>query len=95
MQDGLGGPGEGERHCWRCCGVFVEGSARADGGCCGRMMMCAGIVPGGGSALLWASKQLDEVKKKVANMDQRIGVEIIEKALRAPVKVRYAAVTRA
>jgi len=47
-----------------------------------------GIVPGGGSALLWASKQLDGVKSKLDNMDQRIGVEIIEKALRTPVKVR-------
>lgn len=45
-----------------------------------------GIVPGGGTALLWASKQLDDVKSKCANMDQKIGVEIVQKALRAPAK---------
>ena len=45
-----------------------------------------GIVPGGGIALLWASKHLDEVKSKCINMDQKIGVEIIEKACRAPIK---------
>lgn len=52
--------------------------------------MCAsppGIVPGGGTALLWASKQLVDLKKSLTNMDQRIGVEIVEKALKAPVKV--------
>lgn len=43
-----------------------------------------GIVPGGGTALVWASKQLDEVKAKCINMDQKIGVEIIERACRAP-----------
>ena len=45
-----------------------------------------GIVPGGGSALLWASRQLKDVKSKCANMDQKIGVEIIERAMRAPIK---------
>jgi chaperonin GroEL len=45
-----------------------------------------GIVPGGGSALLWASRQLEEVKKKCENMDQKIGVEIIERACKAPAK---------
>lgn len=45
-----------------------------------------GIVPGGGMALLWASKQLEEVKKQCINMDQKIGVEIIEKACRAPLR---------
>mmetsp|Transcript_4526 Transcript_4526/g.7577 ORF Transcript_4526/g.7577 Transcript_4526/m.7577 type:complete len:576 (+) Transcript_4526:87-1814(+) len=44
-----------------------------------------GIVPGGGKALLYASTLLPEVAKNLAaNMDQRIGVEIIERALRAP-----------
>merc|ERR1712157_655758 len=43
-----------------------------------------GIVPGGGTALLWASRQLEGVKDQCVNMDQRIGVEIIEKALKAP-----------
>jgi chaperonin GroEL len=45
-----------------------------------------GIVPGGGTALLWASRQLGPIKEKCANMDQKIGVEIIERACRAPVK---------
>eukprot|EP00596_Hydrurales_sp_CCMP1899_P000442 CAMPEP_0119042136 /NCGR_PEP_ID=MMETSP1177-20130426/14387_1 /TAXON_ID=2985 /ORGANISM="Ochromonas sp, Strain CCMP1899" /LENGTH=554 /DNA_ID=CAMNT_0007008705 /DNA_START=57 /DNA_END=1718 /DNA_ORIENTATION=- len=45
-----------------------------------------GIVPGGGVALLWASRQLAEIKLKCENMDQKIGVEIIERACRAPLK---------
>merc|ERR1711971_925938 len=43
-----------------------------------------GIVPGGGKALLYCSTKLSQVAAAAANMDQRIGVEIIEKALRAP-----------
>ena len=43
-----------------------------------------GIVPGGGTALLWASKHLAEVKEQCINMDQKIGVELIERACRAP-----------
>lgn len=45
-----------------------------------------GIVPGGGTALLWASRQLGEIKDKCENLDQKIGVEIIERACRAPIK---------
>lgn len=45
-----------------------------------------GIVPGGGVALLWASRQLAAIKLKCENMDQKIGVEIIERACRAPLK---------
>jgi len=45
-----------------------------------------GIVPGGGTALLWASRQLGPIKEKCVNMDQKIGVEIIERACKAPVK---------
>lgn len=45
-----------------------------------------GIVPGGGTALLWASRQLADVKNQCVNMDQKIGVEIIERACRAPVR---------
>jgi len=45
-----------------------------------------GIVPGGGRALLWASTQLKPVADAAANMDQRIGVEIVQRALRAPLK---------
>mmetsp|Transcript_118027 Transcript_118027/g.330500 ORF Transcript_118027/g.330500 Transcript_118027/m.330500 type:complete len:574 (-) Transcript_118027:147-1868(-) len=44
-----------------------------------------GIVPGGGKALLYCSTLLTEVAEKEAkNMDQKIGVEIIQRALRAP-----------
>merc|ERR1712070_600655 len=44
-----------------------------------------GIVPGGGKALLHCSTKLTELAEKDAkNMDQRIGVEIIQRALRAP-----------
>ncbi|CBJ29791.1 conserved unknown protein [Ectocarpus siliculosus] len=50
-----------------------------------RAAVSEGIVPGGGSALLWASRQLEATKASCANMDQKIGVEIIEKALRMPV----------
>ncbi|GAX76808.1 hypothetical protein CEUSTIGMA_g4254.t1 [Chlamydomonas eustigma] len=45
-----------------------------------------GIVPGGGSALLHASKTLDDVKAKLDNFDQKIGVQIIQSALRVPMK---------
>ena len=44
-----------------------------------------GIVPGGGKALLYCSTLLDDLAKNEAkNMDQRIGVEIIQRALKAP-----------
>jgi len=43
-----------------------------------------GIVPGGGKALLYCSTLLDSVALNTPNMDQRIGVEIIQRALRTP-----------
>merc|ERR1712226_849837 len=43
-----------------------------------------GIVPGGGKALLHCSTLLESVAAGAPNMDQRIGVEIIQRALRAP-----------
>jgi len=44
-----------------------------------------GIVPGGGKALLYCSTLLDEVaEKETKNMDQKIGVQIIQRALKAP-----------
>jgi len=43
-----------------------------------------GIVPGGGVALLYASKDLD--KLQTVNFDQKIGVQIIKNALKAPVQ---------
>ncbi|KAJ6428353.1 hypothetical protein OIU84_023727 [Salix udensis] len=42
-----------------------------------------GIVPGGGAALLYASKELD--KLQTANFDQKVGVQIIQNALKTPV----------
>jgi len=43
-----------------------------------------GIVPGGGSALLFASKVLEKLKGD--NDDQQFGIEIIRKACQAPVR---------
>ncbi|DBB12576.1 hypothetical protein WJX82_009550 [Trebouxia sp. C0006] len=45
-----------------------------------------GIVPGGGVALLYASKSLDAVKEKLENFDQTVGVQILQTALRVPLK---------
>merc|ERR1711957_990730 len=43
-----------------------------------------GIVPGGGKALLYCSTKLEALKESSAkNMDQKIGVDIVMKALRA------------
>uniref|UniRef100_A0A0E0A260 Uncharacterized protein n=1 Tax=Oryza glumipatula TaxID=40148 RepID=A0A0E0A260_9ORYZ len=41
-----------------------------------------GIVPGGGVALLYATKELDKII--TANEDEKIGVQIIKNALKAP-----------
>lgn len=43
-----------------------------------------GIVPGGGTALLYATKSLDSLKPE--NDDQRVGIDIIRKALQAPIR---------
>jgi len=44
-----------------------------------------GIVPGGGKALLYCSTKLTALAAdKAVNMDQRIGVEIIQRALKSP-----------
>lgn len=43
-----------------------------------------GIVVGGGVALLYAAKVLDKVK--VADADQKVGVDIVRKALQSPVR---------
>jgi chaperonin GroEL len=44
-----------------------------------------GILPGGGVAVLRARKALEGLKKK-AEGDERIGIEIVERALVAPIK---------
>uniref|UniRef100_A0ACD5T7Y8 Uncharacterized protein n=1 Tax=Avena sativa TaxID=4498 RepID=A0ACD5T7Y8_AVESA len=41
-----------------------------------------GIVPGGGVALLYATKELDKIS--TSHEDEKIGVQIIKKALKAP-----------
>jgi chaperonin GroEL len=43
-----------------------------------------GIVPGGGTALLYATKSLD--KLKLENSDQSVGVKIIKDALKVPAR---------
>ena len=43
-----------------------------------------GIVAGGGAALLYATKALEGVK--TANQDQNVGIDIIRKALQAPIR---------
>lgn len=49
-----------------------------------RAAVAEGIVVGGGAALLYASKALEALKEKAVNFDQKIGVDIIEKAIRVP-----------
>ncbi|MBQ9089511.1 MAG: chaperonin GroEL [Alphaproteobacteria bacterium] len=43
-----------------------------------------GIVPGGGTALLYATKALESLQTE--NDDQRVGVDIVRKALQAPIR---------
>ncbi|PCJ59360.1 MAG: chaperonin GroEL [Rhodospirillaceae bacterium] len=43
-----------------------------------------GVVPGGGSALLYATRVLDKVK--TSNNDQKVGVAIVRRALEAPAR---------
>ena len=43
-----------------------------------------GIVPGGGATLLYAGRKLDSVE--TANNDQRVGVDIVRRALQGPVR---------
>ena len=43
-----------------------------------------GIVPGGGVALLYATKALNNIN--VANEDQKVGVQIVRRALQSPIR---------
>src|SRR5438445_886353 len=43
-----------------------------------------GVVPGGGAALLYAIRSLDKLTP--ANPDQKVGIDIVRKALQAPVR---------
>ena len=43
-----------------------------------------GVVPGGGTALLFATKALDKIAVK--NNDQKVGIDIIRRAIEAPAR---------
>jgi chaperonin GroEL len=43
-----------------------------------------GVVAGGGAALLYATRALDQLKP--ANNDQKVGIDIVKKALQAPAR---------
>jgi len=45
-----------------------------------------GIVPGGGVTLLRAKKALEELEKEITNVEEKVGVTIVKKALEAPLK---------
>ena len=44
------------------------------------------LCAGGGVALLYAGRDLDAVKDKLTNFDQQIGVQIVQSALKMPLK---------
>jgi hypothetical protein len=46
------------------------------------IIFCMGICLGGGVALLYASRDLDKIP--TANFDQKVGVQIIQNALKVP-----------
>src|SRR5690606_29863643 len=47
-----------------------------------------GIVAGGGSALVYASKQLKKLEEQTKDSyEQKVGVQIVEKAIRQPLKI--------
>jgi chaperonin GroEL len=52
--------------------------------CATRAASDEGIVPGGGSALLYASKRLDALKGD--NFDQDVGIKIVKAACKIPTK---------
>ena len=51
-----------------------------------RSAVIGGGVPGGGVALVRASQALSEANVETDNMDQRVGLQILQKALEAPLK---------
>lgn len=52
--------------------------------CATRAAADEGIVAGGGAALLFASKKLDNIKGE--NFDQDIGIKIVRNACKIPTK---------
>merc|ERR1712046_170142 len=79
-------------------GIKVGGGSEAEVGekkdrvndalCATRAAVEEGIVPGGGVALLHASKALDALEADLSaeSEDQRTGVRIVRNAIRAPCK---------
>lgn len=51
-----------------------------------RAAIAEGIVAGGGVALLYGSTKLAALKDKIEIFDQKVGVEIVQKALRMPLQ---------
>lgn len=51
-----------------------------------RAAIAEGIVPGGGSALLYATQTLSQIRNNMKNTDQQYGIDIVCKALRVPAK---------
>ena len=45
-----------------------------------------GIVAGGGAALLHASRVLPALRESMSSLDQRVGVDIVERAVQMPAK---------
>jgi chaperonin GroEL (HSP60 family) len=45
-----------------------------------------GIVAGGGAALLHASRSLKNIKDSMDNLDQRVGVDIVARAVQMPAR---------
>lgn len=45
-----------------------------------------GIVAGGGAALLHASRALDSLREGMDSLDQRVGVDIIKRAVQMPAR---------
>ena len=57
-----------------------------EAGCLLQAAVEEGIVPGGGVALLYGSRELEDIKGKSMSFDQKIGVDIVQKALLMPLK---------
>src|SRR5690606_33239435 len=49
-----------------------------------RAAVAEGVVAGGGTALLYATRALEKVKP--TNHDQKVGVDIVQRAIQAPLR---------
>jgi chaperonin GroEL len=54
--------------------------------CATRAAVLEGIVPGGGTALINASKELTALAASASNQDIKVGIEIIQRAIRKPLQ---------